>query len=117
MKGMSMKQHTQPCRECPFRRVAPAGYLGGNDPKSFARDANTDGPFPCHLAMHRVNPAQCAGRAVMWANQCKRSRDDSVPRLSRDTEKVFGHIGQFNKHHQIDISPEELMFGVTEGTM
>lgn len=116
-----MKQHTQPCKECPFRRVSLPGYLGGNDPKSFAFHANTDGPFPCHIAMRRApkNPAQCAGRAVMWTNQCKKSRDNSVPRLERDTEKVFGHIGQFNKHHNIDISPEELMFGVpmTEGEL
>jgi hypothetical protein len=30
-----MVQHTQPCKECPFRRASAAEYLGGNSPQQF----------------------------------------------------------------------------------
>lgn len=103
-----MPQHKTPCSECPFRRIAPAGWLGDNHPQYFAVAANHDGHFPCHKTMKRAKPAQCAGRATMWANQCKVSRDDSVPSLPR-SEKVFRHIGEFTKHHNITISVLQLM--------
>ena len=106
-----MKQHTKPCKECPFRRESLPEYLGGNDPKSFAFLSGKDGNFECHLTMSNSQPAQCAGRAIMWANSCKKSRDGSVPELKQDREKVFSHIGEFTKHHKIEISPIELMFG------
>jgi Family of unknown function (DUF6283) len=109
-----MKQHTKPCRECPFRRESAAAYLGGNDPKSFAFDATHEGHFPCHLTMSKPEPAQCAGRATMWANQCKISRDGSVMKLPVDREKVFGHAGQFLEHHKISMTPMELFTGEFE---
>lgn len=105
-----MVQHTKPCKECPFRRASPNGYLGGNKPQHFVLNAAHDGNFPCHLTMGRSKQeAQCAGRAVMWANQCKTSRDASVPRLSVDRENVFSHIGEFIKHHKVSITAEQLM--------
>lgn len=103
-----MAQHKTPCNECPFRRISMRGYLGGNHPQSFTVLANHDGNFPCHKTMKRAKPAQCAGRATMWANQCKVSRDDSVPSVLR-SEKVFAHIGEFIKHHEVTISVEQLM--------
>jgi len=104
-----MKQHKTPCRECPFRRESPAGYLGNNEAKNFAILANHDGNFPCHLTMGKKQERQCAGRAIMWAKQCKVSRDKSVPSLPVDREKVFSNIYEFNQHHEIEITPEELM--------
>jgi len=104
-----MKQHTQPCKECPFRRIAPSGWLGSNQPQHFAVNAAHEGHFPCHITMTRPDAPECAGRAIMWANQCKVSRDDSVPRLATDREKVFGNIMEFTKHHGIVISSMQLM--------
>lgn len=106
-----IRQHTKPCKECPFRRIAPAGYLGGNDPKSFAINAANDGHFPCHLTMDDglERELECAGRATMWANQAKKSRDTSVPRLTPDREGVFSHIGEFTEHHKIKVTPLQLM--------
>lgn len=106
---MISKQHTQPCKECPFRRVSPAGYLGGNKPQHFAVNIAHDGDFPCHLTMGEKHEAQCAGRATMWANQCKKSRDGSVPHLPVDREKVFSHVSEFIAHHKIEITREQLM--------
>lgn len=102
-------QHTKPCKECSFRRVSPRGWLGNNDPKEFAITANHDGNFPCHLTMGKKREAQCAGRATMWANQCKKSRDESVPLLDPDNVKVFSRIGEFTQHHRIKITPLQLM--------
>lgn len=107
---MISKQHTQPCKECPFRRVSPARYLGGNTPQHFTVNAANDGFFPCHLTMGRKGPEkQCAGRATMWANQCKTSRDSSVMKLPQDRGKVFSHISEFIEHHSIEISPLQLV--------
>lgn len=102
-------QHTQPCRECPFRRVSMDGYLGGNDPQRFAFLANRDGDFPCHLTMTHKQTFQCAGRATMWANQCKTARDKSVPQLEPDRARVFANIGEFIEHHHIEITAMQLM--------
>jgi len=103
------KQHTKPCIECPFRKESARAYLGGNDPKTFTVLANHDGNFECHLTMGKPQPRQCAGRAIMWANQCKTSRDGSVPDLKPDREHVFGHVGLFMKHHGIELTPMQLM--------
>ena len=111
-----MKQHTKPCNECPFRRISPVGYLGANEPKSFSFLANRDGHFPCHKTMSRgeANERECAGRAIMWANQCKRSRHTSVPQLPIDRDNVVGNILEFNKHHNITMTTEEMLFGPEE---
>lgn len=109
------KQHTQPCKECPFRRVSPAGYLGDNQPQIFSFLASRDGHFPCHLTMGKKSPErECAGRAIMWANQCKKARDGSVPNLEKDRESVFANILEFNAHHKIVMTQEEMLFGPEE---
>lgn len=124
---MAKRQHKKPCGECPFRRVAPAGYLGGNDPAEFAIFSNRDSDLFCHVQVNKrraaakrdgkrvsigkEDTAECAGRATMWANQLKTSRDDSVMDVPQDKVAVFTHIGEFIKHHRIEITPLELMMG------
>lgn len=109
-------QHTTPCNECPFRRKSLPGWLGSNDPKSFAILANRDGHFPCHKTMGkgRAKELQCAGRAILYANQCKVARDNSVPRLPPDRENVLGNIFEFAKHHEIELTMEEIVLGKIE---
>jgi hypothetical protein len=87
--------------------------LGGNEPKNFAILANHEGHFPCHRTMGKGadKELECAGRAIMWRNQCKISRDGSVPKLDADRERVFSNINEFNQHHEIEITLHELMFG------
>jgi hypothetical protein len=104
-----MRQHKTPCNECPFRRESPRGYLGGNSPQRFAFLANHDGDFECHKTTNKVIPAQCAGRATMWANQCKSSRYNYVPKLDKNRDDVFSHIGEFMNHHKISLTPLQLM--------
>jgi hypothetical protein len=107
IRSMS-RQHTKPCKECPFRRRSFPGWLGRNAPKEFAILAFNDVEIPCHLTVGKKE-AQCAGRAIMWANQCKVARDHSVPRMTPDRTTVFSHIGEFTKHHKIDVTLLQLM--------
>lgn len=110
------KQHKTPCKECPFRRVAPAGWLGGMTADEFRHLADLEQRMPCHLHMGReggkggpvvsyANPGnapQCAGRAIYWANQFKlpRSKDGDILTLPRDTAAVFNWPGEFVEYHK-----------------
>lgn len=104
-----MKQHKKPCNECPFRRAAPAGYLGSNEARNFVVLSNHDVTLPCHKQMHQPEPAQCAGRAIMWRNQGKLSRTGIVPQLEPDQKNVFSHVREFADHHKIVVTPMQLM--------
>jgi hypothetical protein len=106
-----MKQHRAPCKECPFRRVAPAGWLGGYTPSGFLWVAQGEQRMPCHLRMkkldgvdyaHPGNAPQCAGRAIFWANQIKRPRvpEDGILELPKNTELVFEWPAEFLSHHE-----------------
>ena len=103
------KQHKTPCKECPFRKAAPRGYLGGNNPQKFTVIVGHDGFMACHLTMGKKTPEkQCAGRAAMFANQCKVSRDKSVMEVPKQAE-VVSSIFEFMKHHGIKLTPAQFM--------
>jgi hypothetical protein len=105
-----MKQHVKPCKECPFRRASMPGWLGRNDPAEFAVMANHDVMMPCHLTTGTGKTEwHCAGRAIMWANQCKVPRDDSVPLLRPDRANVFSTVMEFVAHHRIVVTILQLM--------
>jgi hypothetical protein len=104
-----MKQHKTPCAECPFRRKAPAGWLGGFTPDEFAYIADREQRMPCHLTMASEGASyadpgdatQCAGRAIFWANQCKRPRvAGEILELPSDTGTVFQWRHEFLAHHK-----------------
>lgn len=89
------RQHKKPCSDCPFRRDALAGWLGGQTPEHFMRLAMSDSPEPCHAT---IGP-QCAGIAIFRANICKVPRDPEVLQLPRDKEAVFAWPNEFIEHH------------------
>ena len=66
--------HKKPCKDCPWRKDSPKGYLGGHDPNFYA-DAITYGEIPaCHLKDYGPDSdetAFCAGAASVMANSCK----------------------------------------------
>ncbi len=42
-----------PCKECPFLKTAPAGWLGGcTDPDAYVRDLE-HGEITCHMAFNK----------------------------------------------------------------
>lgn len=88
-------QHVTPCSDCPWRRDAIRGWLGGTRPKTFIRLALGDEAYPCHA----FKGPQCAGMAIFRGNIAKLPRDPRVLRLPADRRGVFATAGEFLEHH------------------
>ncbi len=54
---MHSKLGPKPCSECPFRKTAPPGYIGGHsDPAEITTIVfEYDQKFPCHLDVNRLH--------------------------------------------------------------
>lgn len=89
------KQHTAPCSDCPWRRDALPGWLGGFTAQSWVATAHGDMVVKCHTT---IGP-QCVGAAIYRANVCKVSRDDRALRLPADRDRVFSTPTEFLDHH------------------
>lgn len=93
----SLAQPTSPCHDCPMRRDAIKGWLGGNTPQEFLAYCHSDEAYPCHTS---IGPG-CAGMAIYRANVGKRPRDPKALRLPADRERVFATPMEFLEHHTI----------------
>lgn len=99
-------KHTTPCAECPWRRQAPAGHLGGHSPDYYA-DAVSVGEVPaCHLSDHGPEDdrtAFCAGAASVMANQSMRPYKQGgaleTVRAVGKRDDTFSHHSEFYEHH------------------
>ena len=60
-------KHTTPCAECPWRRDALVGYLGGNDVQTYTDHCAEGMPTPCHMD----EEAACAGCLGTMRNSAK----------------------------------------------
>lgn len=89
-------QHRSPCSDCPFRRDALKGWLGGSTPAEFLDIALGDSTYGCHVKLG----AQCAGMAIFRANVCKSPRDPRALHLPSDKTRVFAWPAEFLAHHQ-----------------
>lgn len=102
----------KPCRECPFRKKAAAGWLGAATPESFIHEiVVAENALPCHLTLDYTDPdwkkkweagetgQTCAGALIMAANMCKRPRDPNHPRMKADPELVFPNQRAFLDYH------------------
>ncbi len=92
------KQHTRPCGDCPWRRDAVRGWLGGHKPMDWILSAIGDGIIHCHTKKGDPHP-QCAGAATFRTNVSKRPRDRSALLLPKDTKRVFGDPKEFIEYH------------------
>ncbi len=99
-------KHTEPCRECPWRRVAPVGWLGGHPPELYPDAvANNEVP-PCHMSdRDTVDPdhvAMCAGALATMSNACILPREPEE-RTARATvgerDDCFASPAAFYRHH------------------
>lgn len=88
-------QHRTPCHDCPWRRVALPGWLGGVSAAEWVARAHGESLVPCHT----LNGAQCAGLAIYRANVVKSPRDPSILRLPADRREVFSNPFEFVEHH------------------
>ncbi len=91
----ALQQHKKPCSDCPFRRDALPGWLGGDTPEYYTRLAQSDLLIHCHT---KLGP-QCAGAAIYRANIGKVPRDRKVLRLLPDKMTVFSWPTEFINHH------------------
>lgn len=92
----SRVQHKKPCSDCPWRRDALPGWLGGFTPESWVATAHSDSLVKCHT----IRGPQCAGTAIYRANVCKVPRDDKALRLPANRDQVFGTPIEFLTHHK-----------------
>lgn len=89
-------QHTSPCSDCPWRRDALSGWLGGDaDVDEWLHRAHTDTYVPCHV----ISNQQCAGIAIYRRNTCKRVEPPLLT-LPADRETVFSWATEFREHHE-----------------
>ena len=114
---MSRLGRKRPCRECPYRRTSPAGWLGSDHPTAFVgKSYVAEVDMPCHMAIDYTDPDwatsqepdadMCAGALILLANDHKLPREprmsDAVRAVEPDCEQVFASPGEFLAHHTGD---------------
>jgi hypothetical protein len=91
------KQHTKPCKDCPWRRKAANGWLGSDQtPEEWIQTAHSEATVECHVNQGN----RCAGIATYRANICRIPRDAKEMRLPKDKEIVFSSPKEFIDHHR-----------------
>lgn len=101
------KQHEDPCGDCPWRRVALQGWLGGMTAEEWVASAHGDQAIECHTRHSDKMFIQCAGASIYRSNMAKLPRADAfrfldvVPlTLPADRAKVFASPVEFVAHHR-----------------
>ena len=102
----------QPCSDCPFRRKAMPGWLGGSSPEGFIDCMNRDEPLPCHQTIDYDDPdwllkwsaqeagSMCAGALIFMANKLQRPRAKGFPTLPQNKAAVFANTVEFVRYHR-----------------
>lgn len=93
----------------PWRREAPAGWLGGYDATAFTNQVQFDGPpLPCHKTIppggNMADAASmCAGALIFMRNSCKSAQHpaygDAREQVETDTVNVFNWPHEFLAYH------------------
>lgn len=101
----------RPCAECPFRKKAPAGWLGAASPEEFASSLWHEDPLPCHSTIDYEDPAWhalwiqrrignlCRGALEMAAKSGKLARDQVAQPRVIPSSAVFDRLRDFLDHH------------------
>lgn len=109
------KQHTTPCRECPFTRKSAPGWLGASEPGEFLALADSDLRTPCHSHVNyeaadweekAKTAPQCVGRSIFLANRCKLPAP-GILKAKADRDNLFVRPHEFVAHHA-DVDPKTL---------
>ena len=86
-------QLTKACSDCPLRRDALQGWLGGYSPEEYAALCHSDEVVECHVHAG----SRCAGLAIYRRNVCKWQPEEH--RLERDPKEIFASRAEFIAHH------------------
>jgi hypothetical protein len=101
----------KPCSDCPFRKIAGPGWLGGGSPESFIDCINHDEPLPCHQTIDYTDHgwkdkwvkqkigSMCAGALHLQNHMCKSPRDKTFPKLGPNAD-VFDRALDFVRYHR-----------------
>ncbi len=104
-----MKTTSKPCKACPFRNTALAGWLGPWKPVDLIEQIMSEGGFSCHLTIkENGNPEgtqQCAGALISANKSCKSYR---APELNKAQQALLEHPDtnnvmdsrEFLEHHE-----------------
>lgn len=87
------KQLTAACTDCPLRRDALRGWLGGATPEDYARLCHSDEVVDCHVHAG----SRCAGLAIYRSNVAKWQPQHH--RLDADRDAIFASRQEFLDHH------------------
>ena len=98
--------HEEPCPECPWRKIAAAGWLGGHGADYYADAVQANEVPPCHMqdfGPDDPRSAMCAGALSVMANQCimphKTPGGETARRTVGPRADTFGHVALFYQHH------------------
>lgn len=99
-------RHTTPCNECPWRRAAPAGWLGGYTPEYYADAVQANEVPACHLSDYGADDlrtSMCAGALSVMANGAQsawrtQGGDEARAKVGK-RDDTFRHFGEFYQHH------------------
>lgn len=97
------KQHTEPCKDCPWRRTAAPGWLGSISADEWVQIAHGE----CHVECHTIAGSQCAGIAIYRANVVKKPRDPQIQVLPKDKQNVFATPTEFLEYHAM-LKPSDI---------
>ena len=104
------------CRECPWRKNAPAGWLGAASPEEFVSAMQGNQKMPCHLTVDYDDPdwsekledsnksQYCIGALKATKALCKRPYDrehcEAIDEVAEtNTEEILSPWGEFQDHH------------------
>lgn len=98
------------CNDCPFRRKAMAGWLGGSSPEGFIDCMQRDEPLPCHQTidyndehwlakwmLQRNTGKMCAGALTFMANKLQHH---PFTKMEKDHENIFSNTIEFVRYHR-----------------
>jgi len=88
------KQLTKACSDCPLRRDAMNGWLGGATPEEYASLCHSDEVVECHVH----SGSRCAGLAIYRRNVCKSQPKNHE--LPKDHDSIFSSRIEFIDHHK-----------------
>lgn len=99
-------QHRKPCKECPYRRKSPAGYLGGYPLEPYRQPPSAGVPTTCHMKdKGAADPATafCSGSLAVIANDPKVTPAPGYELAAlavEDRETCFGSVEEFAEYHK-----------------
>jgi hypothetical protein len=98
------------CKECPWRKNAPAGWLGDAAPEEFVHLIRRDVKLPCHAKIdyddedwqsNIEDAPYCAGALLATRKMCKLPRNPEHAKMVKEVEDNPNHMNhaEFTEHH------------------